>query len=177
MKKTCWVITGAGHFLKEVVELLPGAGAVDIFITRAAREVMARYGVMKAVLELEKGSGGAVGVFFETDYSSQMLVRFSSSRYTRLVIAPATSNTVAKCVLGISDSLASNFFAQAGKSRVPITVLPTDIGPDMSSVTPTGRTIGVYPRAVDLEHTRRLAEFEGVAVVTSPEELRRELAQ
>jgi flavoprotein len=89
-----------------------------------------------------------------------------------LVIAPATSNTVAKCVLGIADSLASNFFAQAGKSRVPILVLPTDVSPEMTSMTPSGREIGVFPRELDLRRADELAGLPGVTVSRSPGELR-----
>ena len=37
--------------------------------------------------------------------------------YHTLVMAPATSNTIAKCVAGISDNLATNVYAQAGKCR------------------------------------------------------------
>ena len=171
MSKLCWVITGAGHFLKEVVDILLDSSDVDIFITRAAKEVALQYSVTNDLLKLQKTAGANVQIFFEIDYSSQPLVKFSSRRYNRLVIAPATSNTVAKCALGIADSLASNFFSQAGKSLIPIVVLPTDIKIDMSSVTPSGRSIRVNPRAIDLEHVRRLESFDGVTVVKSPEEL------
>jgi flavoprotein len=87
------------------------------------------------------------------------------------VIAPATSNSVAKFVCGISDSQVSNLFAHANKCRVPIVVLPTDIAPEMDTVTPDGKVIKVYPRAIDLANTARLREFSGVTVVHSIEEL------
>jgi flavoprotein len=90
-----------------------------------------------------------------------------------LVIAPATSNSVAKFVCGLSDSLISNLFAHAGKNRVPIVVLPTDIAPEMDTIAPKKKTIKVYPRPIDLENTARLREFPGVTVADDFETLRK----
>lgn len=157
--KICWVITGAGHFLRESVALLP-EGA-DVYLTRAAIEVCARYGVAEQI------AGGKRRVLREVDYSAAPIIYFSMGRYSRLVIAPATANTVAKCALGIADSLASNFFAQATKSGVECAILPTDVAPEMTSVTPSGKSIVVRPRALDLENTERLAQIENVVLLRS----------
>ena len=94
-----------------------------------------------------------------------------------LVVAPATSNSVAKFVCGISDSLVSNLFAQAGKALVPIIVLPTDLAPEMESTGPRGDLIKVYPRPVDLENTARLSTFPGVTVASSVDEMADYLAR
>ncbi|MDR3333003.1 MAG: flavoprotein [Synergistaceae bacterium] len=164
-RKICWVITGAGHFLRECAKLIASFGEVDVYLTRAAMEVAPRYGVMATI---ERASGG---ISREEGYSSAPLIRFSSGKYSLLVIAPATSNTMAKCALGIADSLASNFFAQAGKSGVPIVVLPTDVASRMTSETPSGRMISVTPRPIDLEHTEAVSKFPGVSVVLSVADL------
>jgi flavoprotein len=161
----CWVVTGAGHFLRESVKLMASFKNVDVFLTRAAAEVAPRYGVIEAI---EKSSRTVAG---EEGYSSAPIIRFSGGAYSALVIAPATANTVAKCVLGIADSLASNFFAQAEKSGVPIFVLPTDVERHVESVTPSGRVIRISPRPVDLRNTDALSGFPGVAVARSAKEL------
>ncbi|MDR1482963.1 MAG: flavoprotein [Synergistaceae bacterium] len=161
----CWVVTGAGHFLRESVGLMSRFDSVDVFMTRAAAEVAARYSVTATI------GNSARLVSVEKDYSSAPLIHFSGRKYSVLVIAPATANTVAKCSLGIADSLASNFFAQAGKSGTPIVVLPTDVAPEASSVTPSGRTITIRPRPVDLRHTDALSEFSGVTLVRSVDDL------
>ena len=49
--------------------------------------------------------------------------------YHTVVLAPATSNTVAKCAFGISDSLPTNMFAQAGKLGIPGIVFACDTEP------------------------------------------------
>jgi flavoprotein len=161
--KICWVITGAGHFLRETVGLLPPAPCVDVYLTRAACEVASRYRVLE---EMEGRK-----IISESDHSSAPLILFAMGRYDALVIAPATSNTVAKCALGISDSLASTFFAQAGKSGVPAIILPTDLETSLVSVTPSGKSIPIKPRPIDLRHVETLAAFPGVTVARSPEEL------
>ena len=79
-------------------------------------------------------------------------------------MAPVTSNTVAKCVVGISDNLATNVFAQAGKCRVPAIVFACDTAPEMDTEAPEGM-VKVYPRGIDLENTARLATFEATHVV------------
>jgi flavoprotein len=165
--KICWVITGAGHFLSETADFLAKApvAPVDLYFTRAGAEVSARYGVAERL--------GALGfsVRRESDFSSRDSIYFSSGRYGALVIAPATANTVAKCALGIADSLASNFFAQAGKSRIPIFILPTDGEERIVSVTPSGAKIDVRPRPVDFARIRELSGFPLVTVLASPDGL------
>jgi flavoprotein len=169
-KKICWVVTGAGHFLREVVDLLPPPRSADVYLTRAAVEVAARY---RALDGIERGGRKVVR---EADHSSSAIILFSMGRYDALVVAPATSNTVAKCALGIADSLASTFFAQAGTSRVPAIVLPTDAESEVVSVTPSGKSIRVAPRPIDILHADTLARFPGVSVARSPEELARLIA-
>jgi flavoprotein len=167
------VVTGAGHFLAEACDFLSRApdAAFDVYFTRAGREVAARYGMA------DRFASCGHEVFFEGDFSSSASVFFAGGRYGALVIAPATANTVAKCALGVADSLASNFFAQAGKSGVPIFVLPTDAEAEIISKTASGRYITVRPRPVDLARARELASFPGVIVLRAPEELETALDQ
>src|SRR6516165_9346869 len=53
-------------------------------------------------------------VFRDTTASAAPVGLFYEGVFHTLVVAPATSNTVAKFVYGISDNLATNVFAQAG---------------------------------------------------------------
>ena len=104
------------------------------------------------------------------DESAPPVGGFYYGTYHTLVVAPATSNTVAKCVLGISDTLVTNVFAQAGKCRVPAIVFACDTAPELETEAPKGM-VKVYPRRVDLEHTERLRAFEATEVVESLESL------
>lgn len=168
MKKIAWGITGAGHLLKECVDLVLSLENVDLFLSRAAEEVLRMYHLEGLIQD----SGARVHK--DIGYSSPISSRFSKSHYKVLVVAPATSNSVAKFVLGISDSLITNIFAQAGKSLTPIIVLPTDISEDINSISPSG-LVKVYPRQIDLDNVKRLQDFRGLTLVTDVDMLRRAL--
>lgn len=162
----CWVITGAGHFLRESVAMLSEIDDVEIFMTRAGAEVAARYSLYSAL------SASGKKLRRESDSSAGELTKFFNGHFEKLVIAPATSNTVAKCAMGIADSLASTFFAQAGKAGIPALVLPTDQQHDITSESISGAQLTIRPRAIDIAHVEALSRFDCVTVARSPQELR-----
>jgi dihydromethanopterin reductase (acceptor) len=82
------------------------------------------------------------------------------------ILAPATSNTVAKCVMGISDSLVSRVFARAEKCRLTAIVFACDTAPELETEAPKGM-VKVYPRKIDLKNTETLKSFESTVVVES----------
>ncbi|HUN92517.1 MAG TPA: flavoprotein [Burkholderiaceae bacterium] len=180
--RLAWAITGSGHFLDESLQIARSwhrarrdpsvpdadadAGPVDIFLTAAAEEVLQMYGLPVEQLRKE------FRVLRDNTASSVPVGQLYDGQYHTLVIAPATSNTVAKCVAGISDSLATNMFAQAGKCRIPSIVFACDAEPTVTTRAP-GDWVTLYPRRVDLHNTERLAQFEYTTVVTSVEGLQR----
>jgi flavoprotein len=115
-------------------------------------------------------------IFRDTAASAPPVGNFYYNVYHTLVLAPATSNTVAKCVYGISDNLATNVFAQAGKCRVPAIVFACDTAPELETEAPKGM-VKVYPRRIDLENTGRLKSFEGTRVVETLAELEQALTE
>ncbi len=161
-----WGITGGEFYLREVVEyLLRAEFEFDIFISRAGFELLSRYGMKETLF------GSAGRVFTDRFASAPPIMRLFSGKYRLVVVAPATSNTVAKMVCGISDTLVTNLFAQAGKLRLPAIVLPTDHSEKQVFTTVSGRKIDIYPRRIDLENTRKLAAMEHVSVVKTMDEL------
>jgi len=152
-----WALTGSGHFFTECLTLIRMLPAVDLFVSRAAAEVVRMY---KQQFELP----ASARLFRDTTASAAPVGRFYYGDYHTLVLAPATSNTVAKCVYGISDNLATNVFAQAGKCRVPTIVFACDTAPELETHAPAGM-VKVYPRRIDLENTDRLKCFEATTVV------------
>ena len=132
---------------------------VDLFVSRAAAEVVRMY---KQDLKLPRSAR----IFRDTAASAPPVGGFYYGVYHTLVVAPATSNTVAKCVLGISDTLVTNVFAQAGKCRVPAIVFACDTAPELETRAPAGM-VKVYPRRIDLENTERLKAFDATIVVES----------
>jgi flavoprotein len=164
-----WALTGSGHYFTESLDLIRSLEHVDLFVSRAADEVVRMY---KTRMDLPRGTT----IFRDTTASAPPVANFYHGVYHTLVVAPATSNTVAKAVCGISDTLATNVFAQAGKCRVPAIVFACDSAPEMDTPAPEGM-VKVYPRAIDLENTRRLGQFERTRVVVTLAELHAALAE
>lgn len=169
-KRIAWAITGAGHVLEDCIEAALVNDRVDIFLSRAADEVVRMYRLDSRIAVPK------VRIYEEGKPSAPVVVRLFGGEYSVLVVAPATANSVAKFVNGIADTLVTNLFAQAGKTRVPIIVFPTDTEPEMDSVGPRGEKVKVYPRQIDLNNTAKLRNVPGVTVVTSRQELERQVA-
>jgi flavoprotein len=96
---------------------------------------------------------------------------FYQGVYHSVVIAPASSNTVAKMACGISDNLVTNIFAQAGKCRVPAIVFACDTEPELESEAPREHLVKVYPRRIDLENVEKLKAFEYTTVAADMSQL------
>lgn len=162
--RLAWAITGSGHYLEQCVDFLLTLKNVDLYISRAGEEVLKMYG-----LELDD-LRQKMPVFRDKSASTPPVGHFYKGHYHTLVVAPATSNTVAKCVLGISDTLVTNLYAQAGKCRVPSIVFACDVTPEMVTTAPGGEVM-VYPRKIDLESTDKLRSFAYTEVVDNVEQL------
>lgn len=159
-----WALTGSGHFFNECLDLVRTLEHVDLFVSKAAAEVLRQY---KQKLDMPKSAR----VFPDNAASSPQVGYFYHGVYHTLVVGPATSNSVAKFVYGISDNLATNVFAQAGKCRVPTIVFACDTAPELETRSPDGM-VKVYPRRIDLENVEKLKTFEATSVAESLRELR-----
>jgi dihydromethanopterin reductase (acceptor) len=167
-RRWAWALTGAGHFFKECLRMLRELDDVDLFVSEAATEVVCMY-------RQEFKLPPATRLFRDTTASAAPVGLFYYGTYHTLILTPATSNT-AKCVAGISDTLVTNVFAQAGKCRLPAIVFASDTAPELETEAPKGM-VKVYPREIDLKNTERLKSFESMVVVESLEDLRAALGR
>ncbi|MEM5338265.1 flavoprotein [Paraburkholderia azotifigens] len=165
-----WCITGSGHMLEESIDIALALPGVDLFLSAAGEEVLPLYGwtVPKLrehfrVVRDNSASSVPVGMLYEGIYHT-------------VVIAPATSNTVAKCAFGISDTLPTNLYAQAGKQCVPGIVFACDTEPSVITQSPH-EWVEVRPRAIELENVERLARIEHTTVARSLDALRAALSE
>ncbi len=165
MAKIAWGITGAGHFLRESLDVAAALSGVEFFASEAGAEVLKIYGVTPPSAPREDKSA-----------STFACRAFAAGTYDLLVIAPATSNSVAKFVYGISDTMITTLFAQAGKCRVPIVVLPTDTQEIIDTMGAT-KPMRIYARPVDLENVEKLKLFPGVKVAATAAELSAAIAE
>ncbi len=164
-KKWAWVLTGSGHFFTETIDLINILENVDLYISKAAEEVLVMY--------KKKGMiSNKIKIYRDNSASSASVGKFYQGKYHSCVMAPTSSNTVAKCVCGISDTIATNIFAQSGKCKVPCIFFPCDTAPELKTMAPSG-IVDVFPRKIDLENVEKLKKFEFTEVVISFEELKK----
>jgi len=164
-KRLAWAISGSGHYLRESLQILTTLSDVDIFLSKAAAEIILQYGFQPQL--------DATGhrVFHDKTASSVPVEFFYEGKYDGLVVAPATSNTIAKMAYGFSDSLVTNLYAQAGKTRVPSIVFACDTAPELESEAPKENIVTVYPRQIDLDNVQKLSAFEATTIASSIEDL------
>src|SRR6516164_6967796 len=159
-----YALMGSGHFFKECLRMLRELDDVDVFVSKAATEVVRMY-------RQEFKLPPATRLFRDMTASAAPVGLFYYGIYHT-----ATSNTVAKCVMGISDILVTDVFAQAGKCRLPVMVFACDTVPELETEAPMG-TDKVYPREIDLKNTERLKSFDSTVVVESLKDLRTALGR
>ncbi|WP_081045767.1 flavoprotein [Desulfitobacterium hafniense] len=164
--KIAWGVTGAGHFLPSCLELALNCGKVEFFLSAAGAEVVNYYGLGPRLRE----SGHSV--VKDSSASSLSVTKLYTGSYGLVVIAPVTGNSIAKMAHGIADNLITNLFAHAGKNRIPTVLLPCDTGRELTSFTPQGEEVPVYIRTIDRQNSDILAAWEGVTIVSNPEQLK-----
>ena len=157
-------LTRSGHFFKECLRMLRELDDVDLFVSKAATEIVRMY-------RQEFKLPPATRLFRDMTASAAPVGLFYYGIYHT-----ATSNTVAKCVMGISAILVTDVFAQAGKCRLPVIVFACDTVPELETEAPKGMD-KVYPREIDLKNTERLKSFESTVVVESLKDLRTALGR
>ena len=109
----------------------------------------------------------------EVDANSPFLAgALQHGEFEFLLVAPATSNTVAKISLGIADTLLSNASIMALKAFIPVYVLPSDykIGVIFTRL-PDGKTMKLRIRKEDAENVKKLTIMEGVTVIKTLEDI------
>jgi len=163
--KIAWGITGAGHFLSSCLEIVLSLKNVDIFLSKAAKEVLLYYGWY------ERLTTCGHSLILDASASCLPVTRLYTGKYDLVVIAPVTSNSIAKMACGIADNLITNLFAHAGKCLIPTVLLPCDSAGEMKSLTPQGEQVSVYGREIDRENIKRLASWEKVELVNNPKQL------
>ena len=173
--KVAWGITGAGDKIAEYLEVMKvikkeyeGTVEIQVFLSKAAETVLKFYRLEDDLKQ------NFARVTVEVNSNAPFLAAWMQMRkYEFLLIAPATSNTVAKIAVGICDTLLSNSAIMAGKAFVPVYVMPTDFS-EGNTVTkpPNGKSLRLRVRKEDAENTRRLAAMDGITLLKQPENIR-----
>jgi flavoprotein len=159
-----WCLTGSGHGLHEAIALAERLPQVDLFLSAAAEEVL---GIYEIPLERLKAR---FRVLRDKTASAVPVGQLYTDVYHTVVVAPATSNTVAKCAYVFSDTLPTNMFAQAGKLGIPGIVYACDTEPVVVTRAPHD-WVTLRPRRIELDNVERLRGIDHARVVASLAEL------
>jgi dihydromethanopterin reductase (acceptor) len=157
--KIAWAFTGAGHLLLESVKILEEISKnhhVTVLLSGAGEEVLKMYGLFDRVKSVTGGYYHELVREQDQMWSYPISGRFSLGRYDLLIVSPTTSNTIAKLVHGIADSLITNSVAQAGKGKIKTLLVPVDLE--------SGDLQTVLPSKLELELCQHCSTCEAAAV-------------
>jgi archaeoflavoprotein AfpA len=174
IKKVAWGITGSGDRLRETVEAMRKirdqfADRVDVrvYVSKAGDQVLKYY---KLSHDLEETFDK---IWIEINANSPFLAgQLQSGKFEFLLIAPATSNTVAKISMGLGDSLLSNSAIMSLKAFVPVYLMPSDYEEGIvTTKLPNGRDLRLKVRKEDVENVKRIASMENAFILEKPEDI------
>jgi len=159
--RVLWAITGAYTWLTEVIDL------ISKFKERAYIDVVTSESA-DTILDMR-------GISLETFSGKEAFLKASSvvlGKYDIVVIAPATSNTVAKILYGQADTPVTISATHAFKIGLPVIVLPTDY----EGIMDLGNNVIKHPKIHPLFVAYgELLSALGYIVVRNPKELERKL--
>jgi len=170
--KLAWCVTGSGDKFKETLRVMRGLKEehgeslkVEVFTSKAGAQVAKYYKVADQLQECFDKH------WVEVDANTPFLAgRLQLGDFDAVLVAPATSNTVAKIAHGISDTLVTNSAIQAVKGYVPVYIMPVDYHEGVTTtILPNGRTLKLKVRKEDAENVRKLEAMEGIHPFERPE--------
>jgi archaeoflavoprotein AfpA len=174
-RKIAWGITGAGDLIKETLEVMKvlkeayrGTVEIEVYVSKAGEQLLRFYKLSNDLREAFEQ------VQVEKDANTPFITgRLQLGRFDFLIIAPATSNSVAKVAHGISDTMLTNGAIQALKAYIPVYVMPVDYREGSIITTlPNGKELELRVRKEDAENVRRISEMDGLTTFEKPEEIK-----
>jgi len=173
--KVAWGITGAGDKIAEIVEVMKelkkqseGKVEIEVYMSKASETMLKFYSLDEDV----KKSFAKVSV--EINSNSPFLAAWlQSGKYEFLLIAPASSNTVAKIANSISDTMLTNAALMALKAFKQVYVLPTDYRESVVyTKLPNGKDLKLRVRKEEADQVRKLESMDGMHVLESPQKMK-----
>jgi len=170
-KRVAWGITGSGDKILEIFEIMNDIkqifeNKVDIrvFLSKAGEQVIKYYGLVDDLKQR------FTNISVEVNANSPFLAgALQLGKFEFLLIAPATSNTVAKIASGIADTLLCNAAIMALKAFIPVYVLPSDLREGVLVTTlPNGNTLKLRIRKEDVENVKKLEEINDLFIIKEP---------
>jgi archaeoflavoprotein AfpA len=174
-KKIAWGITGSGDRIRPTFEAMKKINEefgdrvdIRVYVSKAGDQVVKYY---KLSHDLEEAFDK---VWVEINANAPFLAgQLQAGKFEFLLIAPATSNTVAKISMGLGDSLLSNSAIMGLKASVPLYIMPSDLVEGfILTRLPNGKDLKLRIRKEDVEHTQKLSRMDNVFILEKPEDIR-----
>ena len=172
--KVAWGITGAGDKIDEFIETMirinneyDDTVDIHVFLSKAAETVLKYYKLEDTVRQnFQK-------VSIEVNSNAPFLAAWiQMGKYEFLLIAPATSNTVAKIANGIGDTLLTNAAIMSLKAFVPVYIAPTDYKEGVCvTKLPSGKEMKLRVRKEEVEKVDKLRNMENVHILEGPQKI------
>lgn len=173
-KKIAWGITGGGDKIADFIEVMKRVKKdyedtveIQVFLSKAAETVLKFYKLETPLRQnFEK-------VQAEINANAPFLAAWLQTRkYEFLLIAPASSNTVAKIANGIGDTMLTNAAIMSLKAFVPVYIVPTDYKEGIVyTKLPNGKEMKLRVRKEEVEQVEKLKRTEDVHVLEDPKEI------
>lgn len=167
-RKVAWGITGGGDKIAEIIQTMitikrqyENTVKIDVYLSKAADIVLKYYKLEEELKQnFEK-------VTVEVNSNSPFLAAWLQiHKYEFLLIAPASSNTVAKIAAGIGDTLLTNSAIMSLKAFVPVYLMPTDYRESVVyTKLPNGKEMKLRIRKEEADQTRKLEQMEDMHVL------------
>ncbi len=173
-RKVAWGITGGGDKIADYIQVMKqikkeymDTVEIHVFLSKAAETVL-KYYRLEEELKLNFSK-----VRTELNPNAPFLAAWMQiQKYKFLLIAPATSNTVAKIANSIGDSLLTNSAIMSLKAFVPVYVAPTDYEEGVvTTKLPNGNEMKLRVRKEEVEQVRKLRDMEDMFVLESPQQI------
>ena len=175
--KLVWGITGAGDLLPETFEIMNKIKGfkknytleITVILSQAAVKVVKMYRLWKTLEKI------ADVILPEKDANTPFIVgSLQIGKYDALLVSPTTSNSVAKIVHGISDTLITNSVSMTNRTKTPIFIFPVEKrGNEVRTTLPDGSKLELLTRDLDAENTEKLCKMKGITVLDSPKDIHR----
>ena len=174
-KKVAWGISGAGDKIAEYIDAMKKIQTeyadtveIQVFLSKAADTVLKYY---KLEDDLKQNFSK---VRIELNSNAPFLAAWMQMRkYEFLLIAPATSNTIAKIANGIGDTMLTNATIMSLKAFAPVYIAPTDYKEGtMYTKLPNGKEMKLRVRKEEVEQVKKLRRMEDLYVLEGPQKLR-----
>lgn len=178
--KIAWGITGAGDKIAETIATVKDFKKqsediveIQVFLSKAADVMLRYYNLMEDLRD------SFAKIQLEINSNSPFLASWLQARkYDFLLIAPASSNTVAKIANGIGDTLLTNSAIMSLKAFRPVYVMPTDYREStVYTKLPNGEEMKLRIRKEEADQVRKLEAMEDVHVLENPEKVKEFLVE